>query len=196
MPLTSQPSLPPQEMSAFSLNPFFDDNALYDPLSPFRGRLFSPYTELDVREVQRLRRELGMVGGITHRRDIFEVDMDVQGYKPEDLNISVEQNIMTISGSHEEKNEDGTHYQAHSFSRRFLLPQNIEMDKMKSYLTKDGRIECLRVEAPLKKPADEDKEKAKGIPLTINYKWTPIDSDLCHKLIKKSSTIEEPYSTD
>src|SRR6266480_343456 len=99
MPYIRRVSLQPTEMSGFSLIPFFDEHALDDPISPFRrGRLLSPCSEFDAREVQRLRHELGMVGGITHRKDIFEVDMDVQGYKPEDLKICVEGNIMTISG--------------------------------------------------------------------------------------------------
>lgn len=173
MPSTHRVSFQPQKMSSFSLIPFFVEHALDNPLLPFRRQnLLSSYSEVDriARELERLKRELGMVGGITPRKDIFEVDMDVQGYKPEDLKICVEGNIMTISGSHEEKDEGGTHYLAHHFSRRFLLPKNIEMDKMKSCLTKDGRIECLRVEAPLKRPVNEVKEKTKGIPIAISHK--------------------------
>src|ERR1043166_3138867 len=68
----------------------------------------SPFAEIArvAGQVERLRRQLGMVGGVIPRKDIFEVDLDVQGYKPEDLKISVQNNILTVSGTHDEKNED------------------------------------------------------------------------------------------
>jgi len=145
-------------MSSFSVIPFYD------------YPLVSPFTEVDriARQVERLRREMGMVGGRTHRTDIFEVDLDVQGYKPQDLKICLQDNTLTISGSHEEKNEDGTHYESRHFTRTFTLPENAEKDKMKASISKDGLIECLHVEAPLKEA--EGKEKTTEIPLTINHK--------------------------
>src|SRR5882724_3026662 len=118
MPSTRRVTLQPSEMSAFSVLPFFDEHSFDTPFLPYRRSLPST-SDVDrvAREVQRLQRELGMIGGITHRKDVFEVDLDVQGYKPEDLKICVQGNALTICGMHEEKNEDGTHYQSRHFSR-------------------------------------------------------------------------------
>lgn len=150
---------PTLRMSAFSLLPFHDEHSFDTPFPP----LTSDVDRL-ARDVQRLQRELGIIGGITHRKDVFEVYLDVQGYKPENINIEVQDNLLTISGSHEEKDEEGIHYQARHFTRKFMLPEDIQLDKMKSCLTKTGRFWCLKVEAPL-------KQKTQEIPLTINYKW-------------------------
>lgn len=160
-------------MAGFSLVPLLEDRdwSLDDPMASSRRRLAAPFAELNrmARQLERLQREMGMLGGIMPKKDAFEVDLDVQGYKPEDLNITVKDNELTISGSHEEKNEDGTHYQSRHFSRKFTLPENVEMDKMKSVLAADGRT--LRVEAPLKQPAiEEKKEEPKEVPIAINRK--------------------------
>jgi HSP20 family molecular chaperone IbpA len=161
-------------MSAFSLIPVFADRPFDDPCPSSRRRLYYPFTGLDpvARKVDRLERELGMVGGVIPHKDIFEVDLDVQGYKPEDLNICVKDKLLTVSGTHEKTNEDGSHFESRHFSRRFLLPENLERDKMKSFISRDGRISCLRVEAPLKQTFNEGKETSQEIPVT-------------HKIVKK-----------
>ena len=134
---------------AFSLVPVYEDHHFHDTCPASHRRLASPFSEVDhvARQVERLRRELGLVGGVVPLKDLFEVDLDVQGYKPE--NINIQDNHLTISGSHE-KDEQGMHYQARHFTRKFVLPDNVEKDKMKACISKDGRIECLRVEAPPK----------------------------------------------
>jgi len=180
MPSTHRVTLKPSEMSAFSVLPFHDEHSFETPFPPYRRRTPStPNIDSLAMEIERLHtlftHELGMVGGITPRKDIFEVDLDVQGYKPEDLNITVQDNALTICGMHEEKDEGGMHYQARHFTRKFVLPDNVEKDKMKSCLLKIGRFWCLKVEAPLKQTVDlesryEVKKKTQEIPLTINYK--------------------------
>jgi len=168
MPSPRRVTLQPSEMSAFSLLPFHDEHSIETPFPPYR-RSIPSISDLDrlAREVQRLHAlftdELGIIGGIIDRKDVFEVDLDVRGYKSEDLNIGVQDNILTINGMHEEKDEGGMHYQARHFTRKFMLPEDIQLDKMKSCLSKTGRFWCLKVEAPL-------KEKTQEIPLTINYK--------------------------
>src|SRR2546425_1088414 len=98
-------------MSAFSLTPALDDHA-YDGRCPsFRRLLATDFTDDDgiAWQVERFQREHGMVGGIIPRKDVFAVDLDVQGYKPEDLHLCVEDNTLTISGTHGKKNKDGNY---------------------------------------------------------------------------------------
>ena len=144
-----------------------------DPCPSSLRRLSSPFHEVDIAQMrlERLRRELGEVGGINPRMNIFEVDLDIQGYKPEDLKICVQDNTLTISGTHEKKCEDGTHYESQHFTRTFNLPENVERDKLKSCISKDGRISCLRIHGPVKQTAnDDDREKAKEVPIPITHK--------------------------
>ena len=156
------------KMPSFSLVPIYEDHHFRDTCPSSHRYLFSPFRELDhvARQVDRLQRELGLAGGITNRKDVFAVDLDVEGYKPQDLNITVQDNLLTISGRHEEKNEDETHYESRHFTRKFILPMNIQRDKMKACISKDGLISCLRVEAPFRQTLNETKE----ISLAINHK--------------------------
>jgi len=153
----------PAEIPIFSVIPFIDDYPLEDPFGddypledPFpesRRALSSPFLgALDrvKRELRILQEELGMIGGIRRRRDVFQVDLDVRGYKPEDLNICVENDTLTICGLHKETTADGKHFQSRHFTRRFTLPDNVEKDKITSCIQTNGLFACLQVEAPLK----------------------------------------------
>lgn len=153
-------------MPTLSITPFFGERPfLYPYPDPQRHpvSLFAEITHI-AGQLERLRRQLGMFIGVIPRSDHFEVELDVPGYKLEDLNVCVQDDTLTISGTHDEKNKSGTHYQHRRFSRRFILPENVEADKMKSTFSNDGRISCLRVEAPFKQAAIEGKEKVREIP--------------------------------
>lgn len=143
--------------TSIKMSKFLDEIDLDGPLSPFRRCLLFPY----IKQADRLPKhddqlEHGMIGGIIPRKDFFELDLHIDGYKPDDISICVKDNILTISGS--TKNEDGIHYEMRYFTRKFILPENVDVDKIKSYLSRKDRISCLHVEAPLNEPESEGKE--------------------------------------
>jgi len=161
----------------FSLISFVDDRLFpladwldLDPWiisTPRRHRILDPIHNLDqlFRQMDCLGRKVGVAGGLVPRDDAFEVKLDVSGFKPEDLNITLQDRTLTITGKQEEKSEDGSCCSSRSFSRSFVFPKNVNIDDMKSCLASDGRT--LRVEAPLMAIEEKEEKLPKEIPLQI-----------------------------
>jgi HSP20 family protein len=86
------------------------------------------------------------------------VRADVPGIKPEEVKIEVEDDMLTISGQHEEHTEEEhKHYVRHerrcgSFSRSIALPAGIDAKHIKA-ITHDGIVE---VKVPLPKEAKKE----------------------------------------
>ena len=84
---------------------------------------------------------------------------DVPGIKPDEVNIDVENDILTVSGSHEEsKEEKDKEYLRRerrfgSFSRSMALPAGVDPKKIKAK-THDGVVE---VTIPL--PQESEKKR-------------------------------------
>ena len=86
------------------------------------------------------------------------VRADLPGIKPEEVKIEVEDDILTISGEHEERTEHkGEDYVRRerrygSFSRSMALPGGVDAKKIKAS-TRDGVVE---VTVPLPKEARQE----------------------------------------
>jgi HSP20 family protein len=91
------------------------------------------------------------------------VRADMPGIKPDEIEIEVQDGMLTVSGSHEESTEtedkDFVRRERHygAFSRRVPLPDGVDPKKIKA-ATKDG---VLEVTVPL------PKEAAKQEPVKI-----------------------------
>src|ERR1035437_778540 len=89
------------------------------------------------------------------------VRADIPGIKPEEVKVEVEDDILTVSGEHEERTEEkDKHYLRRerrygSFSRSMALPPGVEADKIKAN-THDGVVE---VTVPLPKEAKKETIK-------------------------------------
>jgi HSP20 family protein len=89
------------------------------------------------------------------------VHADLPGIKPGEVKIEVEDDILTISGEHEEhKEEKDKHYMRRerrygSFSRSMALPPGVDAKKIKAK-THDGVVE---VTIPLPKEAKKEAVK-------------------------------------
>ncbi len=96
---------------------------------------------------------------VVRDNDNLVVRADVPGIKPEEVKIEVEDDILTVSGSHEERKEQKEkhflrrerHYG--SFSRSMALPAGVDAKKIKAK-THDGVVE---VTIPLPKEASKGK---------------------------------------
>jgi HSP20 family protein len=133
-----------------------------------------PYAELaDLRS--RFDRIFGELSSDSEWKRMPEIDVersdgslimraDVPGFKPEEINIEVEDEMLTISGRHEEaKEEKGKHYLRHerrfgSFSRSIALPAGVDASKI-SAETHDGVLE-------VKVPLPEEKAEHKKVTIT------------------------------
>lgn len=87
------------------------------------------------------------------------VRADIPGITPEEVSIEVEDDILTVSGGHqEEKETKDKHYVRRersygSFMRSMALPAGVDPKRIKAH-TKDGVVE---VTIPLPKEASKEK---------------------------------------
>lgn len=80
---------------------------------------------------------------VLEKENQFEVHVALPGLKKEEINVDVEQNVLTISGERKLKNEskeDKYHMVENfygKFSRAFTLPENVDATKIDAQFT-DG----------------------------------------------------------
>ncbi|VDM59275.1 unnamed protein product [Angiostrongylus costaricensis] len=87
----------------------------------------------------------------------FAVSLDVSQFRPEELNVHVEGRELTIEGKQEHKSANS--FMNRSFVRKWLLPENVDVDAVRTQLTDKGHL-C--VEAP---KVGESGAKRRDIPI-------------------------------
>lgn len=104
---------------------------------------------------------------VVRKNGSIVVRADVPGMKPEEIDVEVKDDVLTISGKHEESKEEKdedervVRSERHfgSFSRSISLPPAVSADDI-SASCEDG---VLEVTVPL--PADEEATAAKIVPV-------------------------------
>lgn len=81
---------------------------------------------------------------ITSNDEKFQVNIDVQHFSPDEINVKVVDGHVVVEGKHEEK-QDQHGYVSRQFIRRYALPQGCLPDTVESKLSSDG---VLTVTAP------------------------------------------------
>lgn len=107
-------------------------------------------------------------------KDKFQASLDVQQFSPEELTIKITgENILTVEGKHEEKEDQHGSIQRH-FVRRYVLPSSYDISKIESKMSSDGvliitapsvaakqvehkNIPIMQTEKPARSPAEETK---------------------------------------
>ncbi|MGE5748175.1 MAG: Hsp20/alpha crystallin family protein [Solirubrobacterales bacterium] len=91
---------------------------------------------------------------------------DLPGVKPEEINVEVEDGVLTVSGEHEEKTEEKKERYLRrerrygSFSRSMALPEGVKADDIEAN-TVDGVLELT---IPLPEPEQKPKRTVKVKP--------------------------------
>ena len=91
---------------------------------------------------------------------------DLPGVKPDDIDVEVEDGVLTVSGEHEEKTEEKQERYLRrerrygSFSRSMTLPEGVNADDIEAK-SEDGVLE-LRI--PLPKPEEKPRRTVKVQP--------------------------------
>ncbi|XP_015108568.1 protein lethal(2)essential for life [Diachasma alloeum] len=141
------------------------DDFLHDPISPLdssllilrapRRRLhhFHPYEKT-------IARKSGGASVVQADKDKFQVNLDVQQFAPEEINVKVVGRNVVIEGKHEEK-QDEHGFISRQFTRKYLVPEQCEIDELQSHLSSDG---VLTITAPKKKALEDKNERT--IPIT------------------------------
>ncbi len=101
---------------------------------------------------------------VSETKDNVIIKTELPGISKDDVKVSVQDNILTLSGEKkQEKEEKDANYHRMersygSFSRSFTLPTSVQPDKVKAAY-KDG---ILRITLP-----KSEEVKAKQIPITV-----------------------------
>lgn len=103
---------------------------------------FRPMGELQAAFNKMALNDLGQ--NITMDNEKFQVNVDVQHFAPEEINVKVADGQVTIEGKHEEKRDEHG-YISRRFVRKYTLPQECLPDTVESKLSSDG---VLTVTAP------------------------------------------------
>ncbi|GFS86849.1 protein lethal(2)essential for life [Nephila pilipes] len=90
----------------------------------------------------------GGLSEIKAESEKFQVRLDVGHFAPEDITVKTVDDQVVVTAKHQEKvDEHGLI--SREFTRRYILPEGVDIDKVSSSLSADG---ILNVEAPRKKP--------------------------------------------
>ncbi|KAK5986188.1 Lethal 2 essential for life [Trichostrongylus colubriformis] len=79
--------------------------------------------------------------------------LDVSQFKPEELKVSIDGRTLAVEGKQEVK--EGSSYTARTFLQRWTLPEDVDVDQIRSTLNENGQ---LAIEVPKAKPAVTARE--------------------------------------
>ncbi|XP_043279356.1 protein lethal(2)essential for life-like [Venturia canescens] len=102
-----------------------------------------------------MHRRSGGTSTVRADKDKFLVSLDVQQFSPEEVSVKVVDRNVIIEGKHEEK-QDEHGWISRQFVRKYLVPEQCDIDQLKSSLSSDG---VLSIEAPRKHDPKDKKER-------------------------------------
>ncbi|XP_017784506.1 PREDICTED: protein lethal(2)essential for life-like [Nicrophorus vespilloides] len=103
---------------------------------------------------------------ISLEKDMFQVNLDVKQFKPEEITVKVTgNNEITIEGKHEEQQDEHGFISRH-FVRKYIVPQGCNIEGVVSQLSSDG---VLSISAPRQETTSIEH---KVIPITQTGKPT------------------------
>ena len=140
-----------------------------------RNRQLSPMLYLMQRANDAIKRNAGS-STVTADKDKFQVILDVQQFKPEEINVKVVDKYVIVEAKHEDK-QDEHGWVSRQFVRKYLIPEQCDLTQVSSNLSSDGVLSItaprkdvpkLKNERPVKieqtgRPALQDKQPAKEI---------------------------------
>lgn len=109
----------------------------------------------------------------------FEIILDVQQFSPNEISVKVTSKLVVVEAKHEEK-QDEHGYVARQFTRRYLLPNDVNPDNVTSSLSSDG---LLTVTAAIKKLPPPGTERV--VPISKTGPSSKEDKD---KKVETSTT--------
>ncbi|KAL1469221.1 hypothetical protein MTO96_004933 [Rhipicephalus appendiculatus] len=77
--------------------------------------------------------------------DKFAINVDTRHFTPEEITVKTQDNSVVIHGKHEEKSDDRGCYVKREFTRRYVLPEDVDPQSVKCHLKPNG---TLALEAP------------------------------------------------
>lgn len=113
-------------------------------------------------------------------KDNFQVTLDVQQFRPDEIEVKVVDRSVVIHAKHEEKRDEHG-WISREFTRRYLIPEQCDIDRVASKLSSDG---VLSIVAPRKDQPKDKNEKVIRIEHTGKPSLKPKE-DSAKKIEKK-----------
>lgn len=88
-------------------------------------------------------------------KDKFQVVLDVQQFKPEEITVKVVDKYVVVEGKHEEK-QDEHGWISRQFTRKYMIPEQCDIEQVLSNLSSDG---VLTITAPRKDQPKLENER-------------------------------------
>lgn len=132
--------------------------------------------------------------GLPHPRvkyddDKFQISLDAQQYKPDELDVKVEGNNIIITAKQAVQEAGGTRTRV--FEQKFSMPSGVQADSVSSSLNKDG---VLVITAPRGNPS-ANQSYTKSIENSMNKVMTPSKWDDDRRDSAFNSTISNTTSS-
>ncbi|EFN87098.1 protein lethal(2)essential for life [Harpegnathos saltator] len=89
-------------------------------------------------------------------KDKFQVILDVQQFNPDEINVKVVDKCVVVEAKHEEK-QDEHGWISRQFVRKYLIPEQCDIDQVSSSLSSDG---VLSIVAPRKDTPETHNERS------------------------------------
>ncbi|XP_012215272.1 protein lethal(2)essential for life-like [Linepithema humile] len=102
-------------------------------------------------------REEGGTSTVQADKDKFQVILDVQQFKPEEIDVKVVDKSVVVEAKHEEK-KDEHGWISRQFVRKYLIPEQCDIDQVTSTLSSDG---VLTINAPKKNLESQNERSIK-----------------------------------
>ncbi|GFS86207.1 SHSP domain-containing protein [Nephila pilipes] len=138
------------------MNKFFDEFQRGSPVK--LARILSPLEWSRTREIPVISKD--------GEGRVFKVELDMHGMQPENINVTLKDQELTIAARKEEERSDGSRFVRES-KYHYTLPKEVNPEAIRSSLVEG----VLTIEAPL--PAIESKE----IPVKIESSDSNSDSE-------------------
>ncbi|EZA57511.1 protein lethal(2)essential for life [Ooceraea biroi] len=101
-------------------------------------------------------RQEGGTSTVKADKDKFQVILDVQQFKPEEINVKVVDKCVIVEAKHEEK-QDEHGWISRQFVRKYIIPEQCDVDQVSSSLSSDG---VLSITAPRKEKLIVQNERS------------------------------------
>lgn len=115
-----------------------------------------------------LRKSEGGASTVTADKNQFRVDLDVQQFSPEEINVKVVDRFVIVEAKHEEK-EDEHGWISRQFMRKYIIPEQCDIDQASSKLSSDG---VLSIIVPRKQKVISEGERV----INIEHTGKPCDA--------------------
>jgi len=99
----------------------------------------------------------------SHDPTKYQIMVDVSHFTPEEITVKTVDNTIVVVGKHEDK-ADNYGYVSRQFSRKYLLPADVDPETVTSTLSADG---ILSIQAP-RKPLQIKDTDGRAVPIAIS----------------------------